>query len=235
MIRTEKEGIVIIFAKAPDPGAVKTRLQPILTVEERSGLQTALLRDTLHLTDSLRQERALACAPEVDHPFFVRCSRERPLSLVRQQGENLGERMKNALAWGFGQRFRKVVLIGSDAPTLPADFIQAAFDRLDRIPVVIGPSLDGGYYLIGARPPLPDLFDGIGWGGDQVLVSTLHKINAAKLDCHLLPFWYDIDRPNDLTFLKEQLDLLARQGKPVPKETSEFLRTLSCFHDKAGR
>ncbi len=227
MTETQKDAIIIVFAKAPDPGSVKSRLHPTLNTEERARLQAAMILDTLHLSDPLPSRRVLACAPDVDHPFFLKCSRERSLDLIQQKGESLGERMKNAFGWGFSQGYERVVLIGCDAPTLPTDFIQQAFDHLERASVVVGPSLDGGYYLIGARPPLADLFSGIQWGGDQVFSATLHKVNAEKLDCELLPFWYDIDRPADLIFLKEILALHARQGMPLPKETTQFLRSLS--------
>lgn len=224
---TQKEAVIILFAKAPDPGSVKSRLHPMLNPEERARLQTAMILDTLHLSDPLPCRRVLACAPRVDHPFFLKCSRERSLGLIQQEGESLGERMKNAFAWGFSQGYRRVVLIGCDAPTLPTDFVRQTFDHLERAPVVIGPSVDGGYYLIGARPPLPDLFSGIQWGGNQVLSATLEKLNAEKRDGALLPFWYDIDRPSDLIFLKEMLSLYERQGVLLPKETAQFLRSLS--------
>lgn len=230
----QNDAILILFAKAPDPGSAKTRLGPILTPEERARLQAALILDTLALTDPLPVRRALAAAPSIDHPFLARCSRERSIPLIEQEGESLGDRMRNAFEWGFGQGFQRVVLIGCDAPTLPADLIRQAFDRLDRSPVVIGPSLDGGYYLIGARPPVPDLFSGVRWGSDQVLISTLQKINAEKQDCALLPFWYDIDRPADLIFLKEMLELDERQGGPPPKETRRFLHALS-WEDRGGK
>lgn len=227
MTETQKKAIIIIFAKAPEPGSVKSRLQSILHPEERARLQAAMILDTLALTDSLPVQRALASAPPAGHPFLVRCGRERSIPLISQEGETLGERMKNAFDWGFGEGFQRVVLIGCDAPTLPADLIRQGVDRLEQSPLVIGPSLDGGYYLIGARPPLPDLFSGIQWGSDQVLISTLRRINAEKRGCALLPFWYDIDRPGDLIFLKETLTLQERQGAPLPKETHQFLHSLS--------
>lgn len=223
----QQDAVLMIFAKAPDPGSVKTRLQPILTPEERARLQEAFLLDTLALTDSLPVRRVLAAAPSVGHPFFVHCSQARSIPLVRQEGESLGDRMRNAFEWGFRQGFQRVVLIGCDAPTLPADFIREAFEDLRHVSVVIGPSRDGGYYLIGARPPLADLFSGVRWGSDQVMLETLKKINAEKMECALLPFWYDIDRPADLILLKEMLELDARRGRPRPKETHAFLRSLS--------
>lgn len=223
----QKEAALIIFSKAPDPGSAKSRLGPILNPEERARLQAALILDTLALTDPLPVQRVLAAASPVDHPFLARCGEERSIPLIRQEGESLGDRMRNAFDWGFGRGFQRVVLIGSDAPTLPTDFIRQAFDHLHHLPRVIGPSRDGGYYLIGSRPPLADLFSGVPWGSDQVLVETLQKVNAQKLDCALLPFWYDIDRPADLIFLKEMLELHERQGRPLPKETHHFLRSLS--------
>jgi rSAM/selenodomain-associated transferase 1 len=222
---SDKE-VLIIFAKAPEPGQVKTRLQPPLSKEDAARLQEALILDTLHATDFLSRKRVLACAPTTDHPFFLKCSGERPLSLIAQQGKDLGERMRNAFAWGFSQGFRKVVLIGSDAPTLPADFIEKAFKQLDLTRLVLGPSLDGGYYLIGAQPPTPDLFDEIAWGTDGVFLATLRKLNRQRESFHLLPFWYDIDRPQDLLFLREHLESLERQGAPLPKETYQALRSL---------
>lgn len=226
MMEKWMEEILIIFAKAPEPGQVKTRLLPFLSGEAAARLQEALVLDTLHGTDSLPWRRALACAPTTDHPFFLGCAKERSLLLIPQRGENLGARMQNAFEWGFSQGFKRVVLIGCDAPTLPVDFIKEAFLSLDASRLVLGPSLDGGYYLIGAQAPAPDLFDGIRWGTNAVLVGTLQKFNERKEAFHLLPFWYDIDRPEDILFLKEHLQQLERQGAPLPKETSQILRRI---------
>jgi rSAM/selenodomain-associated transferase 1 len=234
MSETQKETLLVIFAKAPEPGWVKSRLHPMLNPEERARLQAAMILDTLYLSDPLPCRRLLACSPSVDHPFFVKCSRERSIDLIPQKGESLGDRMKNAFLWGFTQGYQRVILIGCDAPTLPADFIRQAFDALKRSSVVVGPSLDGGYYLIGMRPPLPDLFSGVQWGSDQVLNATLQKVNAEKLDCALLPFWYDIDRPSDFIFLREMLALQARKGVLPPKETDHFLRSLSWEEREGG-
>ena len=225
-VQKKERSILILFAKAPEPGEVKTRLQPLLSKEEAAALQEALILDTLVSTRSLPVQRALACAPTIHHPFFARRRKEESLFLIEQEGRDLGSRMKNAFKWGFAQGFEKVVLIGCDAPTLPFGFIQEAFERLDSFHVTLGPSRDGGYYLIGARPPLPDLFDGVDWGTDRVLTATLRRWNKRGEPLHLLPFWYDIDRPEDLLFLKEHLLVLERQGKPAPKETRRVIRSL---------
>ena len=223
--------LLILFAKAPEPGRVKTRMVPFLSEEAASQLQRAFLLDTLQLTDSLLLRRAVACLPTSDHPFFLMCGKERPLLFLNQAGADLGERMRNAFEWGFSKGFQKVLLLGGDTPTLPADFIKEAIDRLDSFDVVVGPSIDGGYYLIGGRVPIPALFEGIAWGTNTVMAMTLQKARGQQLACHLLPFWYDIDRPEDLIFLKAHLALFKEQGIVPAKETLQMIEQLS----QAGR
>jgi rSAM/selenodomain-associated transferase 1 len=218
--------LLILFAKAPEPGRVKTRMVPFISERAASQLQKAFLLDTLQLTDSLLLRRAIACLPDPDHPFFLQCGKERPLLFFKQMGADLGERMKNAFEWGFSQGFQKVLLLGGDTPTLPAEWIKEAVDRLDAFPLVLGPSADGGYYLIGGRPPIPALFDGIAWGTNSVLAVTLQKVTHLQIGCHLLPFWYDIDRPEDLAFLKAHLALLKGQGNVAAKETRQVIEAL---------
>ncbi len=215
--------LLVLFCKAPEVGAVKTRLFPSLSKEDAARLHAACIADTLRLTDKLDVQRALACAPSIHHPFFVECARQRPLELIQQAGGDLGERMKSVLTWGFLRGFEKIVLIGCDSPTLPTAFIREAFHRLGRASCVLGPSGDGGYYLLGAYGSVPDLFGEIPWGTSQVMTQTLRKLNAQKRSCHLLPFWYDIDRPEDLLFLKEHLAFLEREGHPVPRETQAVI------------
>jgi rSAM/selenodomain-associated transferase 1 len=219
--------LLVLFCKAPEAGRVKTRLFPVLSPEAAADLHTAFIADTLHLTDRLDVQRALACTPSVHHPFFVACARVRPsLRLIQQTGDDLGARMKNVLTWGFSEGFEKIVLIGCDSPTLPEGIIREAFRQLGphpSLPCVLGPSGDGGYYLIGAYKSAPDLFEEIPWGSGRVMTETLRKLNARQWPCFLLPFWYDIDRPEDLRFLAEHLPLLARLGQPIPQETQKVM------------
>ncbi len=214
---------LIIFAKAPSPGRVKTRLSPLLSENQAAQLQKALILDTLGLAASLPVQHVLACAPDFHHPFFRQCAKRFSLLLLSQKGDDLGERMKNAFAWGFESGFSKIVLIGSDTPTLPIAFIREAFLRLNSFPVVLGPSLDGGYYLIGANKPLIPPFCGLLWGTRSVSTETLRKLNEKKIRCHLLPFWYDIDRPEDLSFLREHLTILKGEGAPIPQKSRQVI------------
>ena len=219
--------LLIIFAKAPESGAVKTRLTPFLSKTEAAVLQKAFLEDLLHGTHIDTVKRVIACTPTIHHPFFQQCKVKHSLELLQQEGRDLGERMKNAFQWGLNKGFKKVVIIGCDSPTLPTQFIKEAFEALSKNDVVLGPGLDGGYYLIGGVLLHPTLFSDLAWGTETVLTQTLEKLNSAKIPFHLLPFWYDIDRPQDLAFLKAHLDHLDTQNKALAHATMKTLSSLS--------
>ena len=171
--------------------------------------------DILSLTSSLSVQRALACAPDKKDRFFLKCEKEHSVLLVKQTGSDLGERMQNGFFWGFSRGFQRIVIIGSDAPTIPISFIQEAFRQLKTMPIVLGPAIDGGYYLIGATLPLPDIFKNIKWGTHAVLSDTIIRLNRY----YLLPFWYDVDYPKDITFLRQHIPLLTKQGGALPIKT----------------
>ncbi len=229
--------LLILFAKAPEPGYVKTRLTPFLSKIDAAKLQEAFIKDLLDTTQTLTttdaMQSAIACAPAIEHPFFQACGEKYNLRFILQKGKDLGERMHNAFLWGFENGFEKIVIIGCDSPTLPRDFIRQAFEKLSKTDLVLGPSLDGGYYLIGAqqipkekRKNFSSLFSGLTWGTESILIKTLERLNTQKDDYDLLPFWYDIDRPSDLTFLKEHLKYLHSQQKNLPHATKKMLDLL---------
>jgi rSAM/selenodomain-associated transferase 1 len=120
------------------------------------------------------------------------------LPLVAQEGGNLGERMYKAIQWFFDKGYQKVLLIGTDSPDLPLFFIKEAFQKLDSYELVIGPSEDGGYYLIGMKEPLEMVFKNMEWGSDTVLNDTILHVHTAKKSYFLLSEWYDIDDFNTL-------------------------------------
>jgi rSAM/selenodomain-associated transferase 1 len=220
------QNLLILFAKAPERGYVKTRLVPFLSEENACTLQKALILDTLYQTESPQWNTVLACAPTPEHPFFIECSQRQPVRLIKQEGTDLGERMKNALYWGLGSSYQKVVIIGCDTPTLPVAFLCDAFVALDHHQAVIGPSTDGGYYLIGATSVNTNLFANMAWGTDHVFQKTVEQLKADQWSYHLLPPWYDIDRPEDMTRLKEQLNLMRKEGIVLPIQTNQFLQSI---------
>lgn len=219
---------LIIFAKVPKPGQVKTRLQPDLSPDLSSQIYLAFILDTLNTTASLKGvKRILGCDATRRDPFFIQLAERYDVVLIDQEGEDLGARMRNAIAESYRLGFGQAVIIGTDIPTLPVDYIQEAFKRLKECSLVLGPSADGGYYLIGCSGSVPPIFDGIAWGTEQVLTQTLQRITEKNLDATLLPFWYDVDTVQDLRFLTQHLAYLERRtGKPVAPETSRVLKTL---------
>ncbi len=189
---------LIIFAKAPIPGQVKTRLQTHLSAEECAEMHASFIIDTIRI--ACRVEGAdifISCHPGVESPFFQKVAHDPEVRLIPQNGNDLGERMSNAIRDTLSAGYKKVIIIGSDSPDLPPEYIQEGFRRLDSSDMVIGPSTDGGYYLIGGRRELP-VFDGIPWSSNKVFEMTLKKVRGHGLIFFVLNEWYDIDTWEDL-------------------------------------
>ena len=195
---------VVVFAKAPRPGAVKTRLSPPLSPAGAARLYRCFLLDTL---DSVRAVAGvtlvIAYAPRRAGAFFA--ARHPGVRLIPQVGPDLGARMAGVFRRLFAGGFDAVVIVGSDSPTLPRRHLEAAVRILGRADGVIGPSADGGYYLIGLRAPCPALFAGVPWSTDRVLVTTLRRARRAGRRLRRLPAWYDVDTPDDLRRLAAEL------------------------------
>lgn len=217
---------LIIFAKAPFPGKVKTRLQPDLPPSFSSRLQEAFVRDAIALAGDIKGVRLfLACSPDVEDPLFQDIARRERVELMVQQGADLGERMEAAIRSRMAGGDRRVVIIGTDSPTLPRQYLEEAFDRLEKTELVLGPSCDGGYYLVGVSVLLPELFRGIPWGTGDVLWMTLQRVRERGIRVSLLPFWYDVDTLTDLRFLVHHLHLLSLNGERVPRHTTQLLES----------
>lgn len=214
---------LVIFAKAPNAGEVKTRLQPMISKEAAARLSAALVEDIVEMTGFLPVTRVLACSPSSDHPFFTELSRREKIKTIAQRGEDLGERLASAFDDLFAWGFENVVIVGSDSPTLPPEYLEEAFDRLESAPVVLGPAVDGGYYLVGAKQRTPEIFRDIVWGSEQVLAMTLARIREKGIRAHLLPFWYDVDQTEDLAFLREHLLFLRGEKRNIAPRTSALL------------
>jgi uncharacterized protein len=207
---------LVMLARLPEPGKAKTRLAPALGAEGAAALYRAFTEDLCAVL-SPHFPLTLACAPDAAQPYFRRLARRFGLALVAQGEGDLGARMRRLAAQALAD-VPRVVLIGSDAPTLPVELVRRAFAALGRVRVVLGPSLDGGYYLLGVRPPLPDVFTRMPWGGAQVLARTLRRLRVRGIPHTLLPWWYDVDTAADLATLRRHLALLAALGaRPCPR------------------
>ncbi len=236
-LRARPDSALIIFAKAPIPGQVKTRLCPPLSPDEAASLHGSFVLDILEKTrggasqkfdvrsstlkDKKGQtsnleprtsglfDRFLACIPSPDHVFFKILEERHGVRLIAQAGADLGARMARALADIFAQGYRRALVIGTDLPTLPGSVIGEALTLLDTHDLVLGPAQDGGYYLIGLRKPAPELFAGIPWSTGRVLALTQTKASAAGLKTALLPIRRDIDTIDDLKALIDESGLEA--------------------------
>jgi rSAM/selenodomain-associated transferase 1 len=220
--RDNPSAALVIFAKAPVPGQVKTRLCPALTPDEAATLHGSFVLDTLERTKAaaakykLPLDRFLACAPSSAHVFFRIMEARHGVALLDQQGEDLGSRMQQVLATLFARGYRRICLVGTDVPSLPLTHYRDALESLTRHDLVIGPARDGGYYLIGMTRPLPDLFTDMPWSTDQVMALTRQRADAAALKTAVLPAWRDVDNLDDLRALIN--DSAADRKRPKPEQ-----------------
>lgn len=200
------------MAKAPSAGVVKTRLTPPLTSEEASLLSACFLRDTANNIQSLgalrRADGVIVYTPADKENVFTRLAPE-GFKLLPQRGESLGDRLLNATSDLLNQGYDSICLINSDSPTLPPSILVAASEALgppgDRL--VLGPTEDGGYYLIGLKSPHQILFDSIAWSTSEVLARTIERAKQISLEVVMLPRWYDVDDAATLDRLCTELFL----------------------------
>ncbi len=215
---------LVIFAKAPIPGQVKTRLTPALTEDEAATLHGSFVLDTLERTRTavgkfkLPVDRFLACAPSSSHVFFRIMEARHGITLLDQWGDDLGTRMHHTFDSLFHRGYQRICLVGTDVPSLPLTHYRDAMDSLTRHDVVIGPANDGGYYLIGLTHPRPDLFINIPWSTDSVMDLTQQKAIEAGLKTGLLPPWSDVDTIGDLQALIDE----NAMDKKRPKQERVF-------------
>jgi rSAM/selenodomain-associated transferase 1 len=223
-----------VMTKAPRAGKVKTRLTPPLTPEEAAALNICFLRDTaaaIAQTVAERTARGIAVfTPASANEAYADILPEE-FDLVPQRGDGFGERLVCAAEDLLAIGFASVCLIDSDSPTVPQTAFSQAVDFLNRSEdsVVLGPSDDGGYYLIGLKKLHRSLFEGIDWSTDRVLEQTMHQARELNLPVHLLPTWYDVD---DRATLQRLWRELFNSNGDVPSgfaapETRRFLDELT--------
>ncbi len=203
---------IIVMAKAPLPGTVKTRLSGAYPDAEIVALASCFLADTVSAAKQVGPSVLLAYAPEggqaVIEPIVGPLAGAAVLWTC-QQGANLGDRMHAALVQAAQWGFTPLVMVGTDSPSLPLAHYQSALEilRCGEAEVVLGPAEDGGFYLIGVSAPSPALFEGVVWSSPAVCQQTRENAERAGLRVRTIAPWYDIDTPEDLQRL--QVELLA--------------------------
>ena len=220
---TPRTVAVAIMAKAPWPGTVKTRLSPPLLATEAAALYRCFLLDKIRAVEALTGARpVIAYTPDDARTEFDVLAPS--FTLVPQRGPDLGARLHGILTHLLAAGHAGAMAVDSDTPTLPARFLQEAVDCLTRPgpDVVLGPTEDGGYYLIGVRHPHRELFDAMPWSTPEVLEVTLRRAAAAGLRAACLPSWFDVDTPDDLERLSKSINVDEATSAP---ETERFLTT----------
>jgi len=194
---------VAVFARAPVAGSVKTRLAGLLGPDAAASLHAGLVRHALCAAAHARLGPVeLWCTPDERHPFFERCAVDFGAVLRRQDGADLGERMRHAFA--SKRASPRLVLIGSDCPALDAAHLTLAAEALLSHDVVITPAEDGGYVLVGLARAVPGLFENVPWGGAAVMARTRERLAAARVTWTELPMLWDVDRPEDYARLQSE-------------------------------
>lgn len=211
---------LIVFGRVPIPGKVKTRLTPFLSEKEAAELYGAFVHDTLERLETLSIDIRLYLAEPVD---VARTIVKTDVDVFAQRGEDLGARMRHAFIETFAAGYERVAIVGTDHPTLPNEFISMAFESLvEPLSVCIGPSHDGGYYLLGLNDLFPDLFVDIVFSRPDVFQITFDRATRLARCVAVLPEWYDVDRPEDLSRLADDL---ADAPHQAPR-SSAFLQGL---------
>lgn len=207
---------VIVFAKAPVPGAAKTRLIPALGPQAAAQVHEWLVERGLETACAAHLGAVeLWCAPDRAHPFFAACAARFDVSLTDQGAGDLGERMHRALAAGL-----PAVLIGADCPAMTPEYLRDGAGALAAgYDVVLGPAEDGGYVLVGANRIRPDVFARIRWGGQDVMAAQQERLRSIGWRWRELAMLWDVDRPDDLERVRREVPGgAARLNALAPRE-----------------
>lgn len=206
---------VVMLSKSPIVDCCKTRLTGRLTQQQANGLQTALIEDIFgNILPENEYDLWVAAPTSESLNYFQRFTSR----LLVQCGNDLGEKMKNLTDQLFSQGYGKVILIGSDMPLMTSGMLMDAVRHLDTCDCVIGPAVDGGYYLIGMRRRIPEIFCGVDWSTDKVLRQTVQTLDSALLRHNQLPVHRDMDEWHDLVYYTS-----AEFATPIPN-TSRWLQ-----------
>jgi rSAM/selenodomain-associated transferase 1 len=216
---------IIIMAKVPRAGNVKTRLQPRLTPEQSADFAACLLFDTIEKVKSLGNELIIAYTPPNELEYFNRFSLAKETLFSEQKGIDLGEKIFNAFEFAFRWEADSAVMIGTDSPTFPIEFIENALTDLKTYDAVLGKTSDGGFYLIGLSRLKTEIFENVEWSSTKTFRQTKENILRAGFRLKEIPGWYDVDEPPDLEKLRRDFEQNEISRLIAPK-TFEWLRRI---------
>jgi rSAM/selenodomain-associated transferase 1 len=215
------ERVLVIMAKAPRPGAVKTRLAPSLSPAAVTAFYCCLLDDTLQLARSLSNVEVAIMCPDTDVNGLAQLAGN-VASVVAQKGDGLAAGLTSVFAHFAEGYQRRVIAFNSDSPHLPRSVLEDAFETLAAHDVVVGPTHDGGYYLVGAKASHPTLFVGDGLGTSRALERLLSRALSLELSVGFADAFYDIDVADDLTRLAAELRLSPARAPRTARWLKEW-------------
>ena len=213
--------VLVIMAKAPRPGAVKTRLTPSLPLHAATAFYRCLLDDTLALARSLGDVEVAIMCPHSDVNELAQLAGDEA-SVVAQKGEGLAAGLASVFTHFAQDDRRRIIAFNSDSPHLPRAVLEDAFETLAAYDVVVGPAHDRGYYLVGAKTSHPTLFAGDGMGTSSALETLLSRARVLALSVGFAAPFYDIDIADDLTRLAEELRLAPTRAPRTARWLKEW-------------
>lgn len=229
----EQNRTLVIMAKAPRPGMVKTRLNDSLPSSAVIALYRCLLQDTVALAKSLKGVQVALMCPETDKEELGDLLGN-TLQIVAQNGEGLAAGLTSVFRHFTAAGQRAVIAFNSDSPHLAPSVLDRAFQMLASSDVVVGPTHDGGYYLVGAKSSFPSLFEGDGMGTKSALEGLLARIRTLGLSTGLTELFYDIDVAADLIRLARELQLAPARAPRTAAWCAEWEQTVADFRPRAG-
>ncbi len=216
--------VIVIMAKVPRSGLVKTRLRPVLSDSQCVELAVCFLRDAAEKAEKITENVIIAFTP-ADGEKELESFLPKRSNLIEQAGKDLGERMQSAISFAENKGYHPIIIIGTDSPTVPLQYVKNAFEVFEneRTKSVLGAANDGGYYLIGLRRTADKIFDNVEWSSEKAFAQTAE--NARRIfGCEpvQIPSWYDVDTPQDLKILyREFLD--NEEFKTVAPNTAKWI------------
>jgi rSAM/selenodomain-associated transferase 1 len=217
--------MLALFAKQPHGGEVKTRLAAASSAKWAADVAEAFLLDVVDRFAATADERFLVFTPSHAAEWFRAIAGVR-YRISPQANGDLGMRLGSFFRERFRSEQERIVILGTDSPTVPAALVEQAFEELKTADVVLGPAMDGGYYLLGCARKLPPIFEGVAWGSPTVLADTLARLADRAWRVALLPPWYDVDTLDDWHLLRGHALALRRAGIDPGLPRTE--RLLSC-------
>jgi len=229
-LSTEFRPAVVVMAKVPQAGKVKTRLEPFLSGEQASALAACFLQDTISNVKQVTGNLIVAFTP-ADGRETLESVLPKDLLLIEQRGRDLSEKLASAVEDAENRNFNPVIVIGADSPTLPPEFIETAIEsfKSNETDIALGATGDGGFYLVGLRQNHAGLFENVAWSSDLVFGQMTRNAERLGLRLSKLESWYDVDTPDDLFYLRNELLADENGRQSAPKTYEWFARNARLF------